>query len=162
MTATLETKPSVTSPPPLSSIPPSEVDVEAIQRLAEQRQKLLGQISRIIIGQQEVIDNVLLTIFCGGHALIVGVPGLAKTLLVRSLARALNLSFSRIQFTPDLMPSDITGTDIIQEDPASNQRRLEFLPGPIFANLILADEINRTPPKTQAAMLQTMQEHEVT
>src|SRR5678815_1135716 len=114
-----------------------------------------------IVGQRDVIENVLLTIFCGGHGLIVGVPGLAKTLLVRSLARALNLSFSRIQFTPDLMPSDITGTDIIQEDPASNQRRLEFLPGPIFANLILADEINRTPPKTQAAMLQTMQEHEV-
>jgi MoxR-like ATPase len=102
-----------------------------------------------------------LTIFCGGHALIVGVPGLAKTLLVRSLGRTLNLSFSRIQFTPDLMPSDITGTDIIEEDPATGKRRLEFLPGPIFANLILADEINRTPPKTQAAMLQVMQEHEV-
>src|SRR5207248_5840336 len=113
------------------------------------------------VGQHEVIENVLLTIFCGGHALIVGVPGLAKTLLVRSLARTLELAFSRIQFTPDLMPSDITGTDIIQEDPASGQRRLEFLPGPIFANLILADEINRTPPKTQAAMLQTMQEREV-
>ena len=138
------------------------VQVEAIARLAEQRKALVDQISKAIVGQREVIDNVLLTIFCGGHALIIGVPGLAKTLLVRSLARALNLSFSRIQFTPDLMPSDITGTDIIQEDPASGQRRLEFLPGPIFASLILADEINRTPPKTQAAMLQTMQEHEVT
>ncbi|HZR15845.1 MAG TPA: MoxR family ATPase [Verrucomicrobiae bacterium] len=137
------------------------VNVEAINRLAEQRARLLQQISKIIIGQQDVIDNVLLTIFCGGHALIVGVPGLAKTLLVRCLSRTLHLSFSRIQFTPDLMPSDITGTDIIQEDPASGQRRLEFLPGPIFANLILADEINRTPPKTQAAMLQTMQEREV-
>jgi MoxR-like ATPase len=137
------------------------VDVEAIGRLAQQRTRLVEQISRVIVGQREVIDNVLLTIFCGGHALIVGVPGLAKTLLVRCLARTLHLSFSRIQFTPDLMPSDITGTDIIQEDPASGQRRLEFLPGPIFANLILADEINRTPPKTQAAMLQTMQEHEV-
>jgi MoxR-like ATPase len=136
--------------------------VEAIVRLAEQRKALVDQISKAIAGQREVIDNVLLTIFCGGHALIVGVPGLAKTLLVRSLARALSLSFSRIQFTPDLMPSDITGTDIIQEDPASGQRRLEFLPGPIFASLVLADEINRTPPKTQAAMLQTMQEHEVT
>jgi MoxR-like ATPase len=135
--------------------------VEAISRLAEQRTRLLDQLSKVIIGQHEVIDNVLLTIFCGGHALIVGVPGLAKTLLVRSLSRSLRLSFSRIQFTPDLMPSDITGTDIIQEDPASGQRRLEFLPGPIFANLILADEINRTPPKTQAAMLQTMQEREV-
>src|SRR5207237_830586 len=100
-------------------------------------------------------------IFCGGHALIIGVPGLAKTLLVRSLGRSLNLAFSRIQFTPDLMPSDITGTDIIEEDPATGKRRLEFLPGPIFANLVLADEINRTPPKTQAAMLQTMQEYEV-
>jgi MoxR-like ATPase len=137
------------------------VDVEAIARLTEQRRRLIEQLGKIIIGQHDVIDNVLLTIFCGGHGLIVGVPGLAKTLLVRSLSRALNLSFSRIQFTPDLMPSDITGTDIIQEDPASGQRHLEFLPGPIFANLILADEINRTPPKTQAAMLQTMQEHEV-
>ena len=136
-------------------------NVEAIARLAEQRQALVNQIGNVIVGQREVIDNVLLTIFCGGHALIVGVPGLAKTLLVRSLGRTLNLSFSRIQFTPDLMPSDITGTDIIEEDPATGKRRLEFLPGPIFANLVLADEINRTPPKTQAAMLQTMQEHEV-
>src|SRR6185436_2599105 len=114
------------------------------------------------VGQKQVIDDVLLTIFCGGHALIIGVPGLAKTLLIRSLGRALELTFSRIQFTPDLMPSDITGTEIIQEDPASGQRRLESLRGPIFANLVLADEINRTPPKTQAAMLQVMQEHEVT
>jgi MoxR-like ATPase len=139
----------------------TSASVEAIARLAEQRQALVNQIGHVIVGQREVIDNVLLTIFCGGHALIVGVPGLAKTLLVRSLGRTLNLSFSRIQFTPDLMPSDITGTDIIEEDPATGKRRLEFLPGPIFANLILADEINRTPPKTQAAMLQTMQEHEV-
>jgi MoxR-like ATPase len=148
----------VASSPPVAA---GGVDVEAISRLAEQRQRLNQQIAKVIIGQQEVIDNVLLTIFCGGHALIVGVPGLAKTLLVRCLARALHLSFSRIQFTPDLMPSDITGTDIIQEDPANGQRKLEFLPGPIFANLVLADEINRTPPKTQAAMLQTMQEREV-
>jgi MoxR-like ATPase len=147
--------------PPPASAASSQVNVEAITRLAEQRSRLISQISKVIIGQQEVIDNVLLTIFCGGHALIVGVPGLAKTLLVRCLGRTLRLSFSRIQFTPDLMPSDITGTDIIQEDPASGQRRLEFLPGPVFANLILADEINRTPPKTQAAMLQTMQEREV-
>jgi MoxR-like ATPase len=139
----------------------AQIDVAAISQLAAQRARLIEQLGHAIVGQQEVIDNVLLTIFCGGHALIVGVPGLAKTLLVRTLSRALDLSFSRIQFTPDLMPSDITGTDIIQEDPASRQRRLEFLPGPIFANLILADEINRTPPKTQAAMLQTMQEHEV-
>ena len=147
-------------PPPLAAT--AVVDVKAIAKLAEQRSQLCQQISRVIVGQQEVVNDVLLTVFCGGHALIVGVPGLAKTLLVRCLARTLDLSFSRIQFTPDLMPSDITGTDIIQEDPASGQRKLEFLPGPIFANLILADEINRTPPKTQAAMLQTMQEHEVT
>jgi MoxR-like ATPase len=147
--------------PPPAQTATGPVNVEAIERLAEQRSRLIQQLSRVIVGQQDVIDNVLLTIFCGGHALIVGVPGLAKTLLVRCLSRTLDLSFNRIQFTPDLMPSDITGTDIIQEDPASGQRRLEFLPGPIFANLILADEINRTPPKTQAAMLQTMQEREV-
>src|SRR6266568_4074254 len=147
--------------PPVAAPLNQQINVEAITRLAEQRTRLIQQLSKVNIGQQEVIDNVLLTIFCGGHALIVGVPGLAKTLLVRCLARTLDLSFSRIQFTPDLMPSDITGTDIIQEDPASGQRRLEFLPGPIFANLILAEEINRTPPKTQAAMLQTMQEREV-
>src|SRR5262245_3550600 len=153
-------QPATVLPPPVET--ENHVDVEAIQRLAVQRRQLIEQLAQVIVGQREVIDNVLLTIFCGGHALIVGVPGLAKTLLVRSLGRALHLSFTRIQFTPDLMPSDITGTDIIQEDPASGQRRLEFLPGPIFANLVLADEINRTPPKTQAAMLQTMQEHEVT
>jgi len=149
--------PSSAALPPV----PSQINADAIARLAEQRKALVGQLANVIIGQRDVIENVLLTIFCGGHALIVGVPGLAKTLLVRSLGRALNLSFSRIQFTPDLMPSDITGTDIIEEDPATGKRRLEFLPGPIFANLILADEINRTPPKTQAAMLQVMQEHEV-
>ncbi len=140
----------------------SAIDVEAINRLTTQRQALIDQLGHVIIGQKEVIDNVLLTIFCGGHGLVVGVPGLAKTLLVRSLGRALNLTFSRIQFTPDLMPSDITGTEIIQEDSTNGKRRLEFMPGPIFANLILADEINRTPPKTQAAMLQVMQEREVT
>jgi MoxR-like ATPase len=138
------------------------MDVEAIQRLSAKREALVGQLGRIIVGQREVIGNVLLTIFCGGHGLIVGVPGLAKTLLVRSLGRALSLSFSRIQFTPDLMPSDITGTDLIEEDAATGRRRTEFLKGPIFAHLVLADEINRTPPKTQAAMLQTMQEREVT
>ena len=141
---------------------PPELNVQAIANLARKRAALVEQLGRVIVGQQEVIDNVLLTIFCGGHGLIVGVPGLAKTLLVRSLGRALHLTFSRIQFTPDLMPSDITGTDIIEEDPATGKRRLEFLAGPIFANLVLADEINRTPPKTQAAMLQTMQEYEVT
>jgi MoxR-like ATPase len=137
------------------------IQVEAIAKLAQQRTALVDQLSRVIIGQRDVIDNVLLTIFCGGHGLVVGVPGLAKTLLIRTLGRALDLSFSRVQFTPDLMPSDITGTEILQADPTTGQRRLEFLPGPIFANLVLADEINRTPPKTQAAMLQTMQEYEV-
>src|SRR5512137_1102775 len=106
-----------------------KVDVEAISRLTAQRQSLLEQLGRVIVGQREVIDNVLLTIFCGGHGLVVGVPGLAKTLLVRSLGRALNLTFSRIQFTPDLMPSDITGTDIIQDDPQTGKRKLEFLRG---------------------------------
>ncbi|PYI83793.1 MAG: AAA family ATPase, partial [Verrucomicrobia bacterium] len=129
-------QPATVLPPPFATDNP--VDVQAIHRLTDQRRRLVEQLAQVIVGQREVIDQVLLTIFCGGHALIVGVPGLAKTLLVRSLGRALHLSFTRIQFTPDLMPSDITGTDIIQEDPASGQRRLEFLPGPIFANLVLA------------------------
>jgi len=140
---------------------PEKTNLGAIEALAAQREALARQLSQVIVGQKEVIENVLLTIFCGGHALLVGVPGLAKTLLIRSLGRALALSLNRSQFTPDLMPSDITGTEIIEEDSATGKRRLEFLPGPIFANLVLADEINRTPPKTQAAMLQTMQEHEV-
>lgn len=138
-----------------------KINLQAIEHLALRREALLRELGRVIVGQKPVIDNVLLTIFCGGHALIVGVPGLAKTLLVSTLGRLLALTFNRIQFTPDLMPSDITGTDILQEDPVTGRRRLEFLPGPVFANLVLADEINRTPPKTQAAMLQTMQEHEV-
>ncbi|PYJ85328.1 MAG: AAA family ATPase [Verrucomicrobia bacterium] len=154
LTLTAERSPTT----PTKSAP---MNLKAIEALAAHREALLRQLSRVIVGQKEVIENVLLTIFCGGHALLVGVPGLAKTLLIRSLGRALALSFSRIQFTPDLMPSDITGTEIIEEDSATGKRRLEFLPGPIFANLVLADEINRTPPKTQAAMLQTMQEHEV-
>jgi MoxR-like ATPase len=148
-----------------ATLPPAASDnsaLKAFDNLANQHAALRAQLSRVIIGQDQVIENVLLTIFCGGHALIIGVPGLAKTLLISSLGKALALSFSRIQFTPDLMPSDITGTDIIEEDPATGKRRLEFLQGPVFANLVLADEINRTPPKTQAAMLQTMQEHEVT
>src|SRR5690606_24460486 len=115
-----------------------------------------------IIGQKSIIDQVLLTLFVGGNSLIIGVPGLAKTLLIRTLAQVLNLRFSRIQFTPDLMPSDITGTDIIQEDAENGRRQMVFSPGPIFANIVLADEINRTPPKTQAALLEAMQEHRVT
>lgn len=129
--------------------------------IPEKHQALSAGIAKSIIGQRSVVDDVLLTILCGGHALITGVPGLAKTSLIRTLSQCLDLSFRRIQFTPDLMPSDITGTDIIEEDPATGKRRIQFLEGPVFGNLILADEINRTPPKTQAAMLQTMQEHEV-
>jgi MoxR-like ATPase len=131
-------------------------------RMRDGRRQILEQLRKIIIGQQEVIDQVLLTLLVGGNSLIVGVPGLAKTLLIHTLARVLDLKFSRIQFTPDLMPSDITGTDIIQEDPTTGRRQMVFAPGPIFANIVLADEINRTPPKTQSALLEAMQEHRVT
>ncbi len=136
--------------------------LEAVDVLKDARQRILGEVGKVIIGQQVVIDDVLTCLFGRGHALIVGVPGLAKTLLISTLAQILDLKFKRIQFTPDLMPSDITGTDILEEDPETRRRELTFFPGPIFANVILADEINRTPPKTQAAMLQAMQEKEVT
>jgi MoxR-like ATPase len=126
------------------------------------RQQIIAELGKLIVGQQEVVHQILLTLFVGGNSLIVGVPGLAKTLLVRTLAQVLDLRFNRIQFTPDLMPSDITGTDIIQEDAATGRRQMVFSPGPIFANIVLADEINRTPPKTQAALLEAMQEHRVT
>ncbi|MBI2401837.1 MAG: MoxR family ATPase [Gemmatimonadetes bacterium] len=122
----------------------------------------MAELRKLIVGQENVIDQVLISLFVGGNSLIIGVPGLAKTLLIQTMARVLDLKFSRIQFTPDLMPSDITGTDIIQEDPETGRRHLQFLPGPIFANIVLADEINRTPPKTQAALLEAMQEHRVT
>ena len=124
--------------------------------------KLREQIATTIVGQNEVVDQILTAVFCRGHALVVGVPGLAKTLLISTIARTLSLGFSRIQFTPDLMPSDITGTEVIEEDKASGVRALRFVKGPIFSNVILADEINRTPPKTQAALLQAMQEYRVT
>jgi MoxR-like ATPase len=123
---------------------------------------LKSELAKAIVGQQKVVEDVLLALVCGEHALLTGVPGLAKTLLIRSLSDSLDLGFNRIQFTPDLMPSDITGTDIIQEDTATGQRERRFLEGPVFTNLLLADEINRTPPRTQAAMLQTMQERQVT
>ncbi|MEO8482824.1 MAG: MoxR family ATPase [Acidobacteriota bacterium] len=126
------------------------------------RKKIEAELAKLIVGQQEIINQVLLTLFVGGNSLIVGVPGLAKTLLIRTLAQVLELRFNRIQFTPDLMPSDITGTDIIQEDATTGRRQMVFAPGPIFANIVLADEINRTPPKTQAALLEAMQEHRVT
>jgi MoxR-like ATPase len=137
-------------------------DVDLLERLAAARQELLAQVTRRIVGQHEVLEGVLTAIVSGGHGLLVGVPGLAKTLMVSTIAQALDLRFSRIQFTPDLMPSDITGTEIIEEDPGSGKREFRFVHGPVFANVVLADEINRTPPKTQAALLQAMQEHEVT
>ena len=137
-------------------------DVELLSRLETARSKLMAQISNRIVGQQEVLEGVLTAIVSDGHGLLVGVPGLAKTLMVSTIADALDLEFSRIQFTPDLMPSDITGTEIIEEDPGSGKREFRFVHGPVFANVVLADEINRTPPKTQAALLQAMQEHEVT
>lgn len=132
------------------------------EEVAEARERLLEQVSRVIVGQREVIDQLLIALFAQGHCLFIGVPGLAKTLLVRTTARALDLRFSRIQFTPDLMPSDITGTELVEENPQTGERQYRFIPGPIFANVILADEINRTPPKTQSALLQAMQELQVT
>jgi MoxR-like ATPase len=141
---------------------PADSDIESAKFLASAYQRLGDELSKVIVGQQRVIEEILIAIFSRGHCLMQGVPGLAKTLLVSTLARTMELSYARIQFTPDLMPSDITGTDILQEDPESGRRRFEFQKGPIFANLLLADEINRTPPKTQAALLQAMQEHQVT
>src|SRR5436305_3343833 len=132
-----------------------------LEHLRQAHQILRREIGKVIIGQEAVLDQLLMAIFCRGHALLVGVPGLAKTLMVSTLAQALDLTFKRIQFTPDLMPSDITGTEVIQDDPATRQRMFKFLPGPVFAHIVLADEINRTPPKTQAALLEAMQERKV-
>jgi MoxR-like ATPase len=137
-------------------------DIELLHHLARARRALLEQIGRRIIGQHEVVDNLVAALLSGGHALLVGVPGLAKTLLVKTVAEALDLAFSRVQFTPDLMPSDITGTELLEEEHATGRRIFKFVRGPIFGNVILADEINRAPPKTQAALLQAMQEHAVT
>src|ERR1700694_6028623 len=142
--------------------PRIEGDVAAIERLNDGYRRITKEIGKAVIGQQRVLEELLIAIFARGHCLLVGVPGLAKTLMIRTLADALNLSFSRIQFTPDLMPSDITGTEVLQEDKATGQRLFKFLHGPIFANIVLADEINRTPPKTQAALLEAMQERQVT
>jgi MoxR-like ATPase len=136
--------------------------VELLERLTEARAQLVAQISRRVIGQRAIVDGLLTALLGDGHALLVGVPGLAKTLLISTLAEALDLKFSRIQFTPDLMPSDIVGTDVIEEDVATGKRQIRFIPGPVFANVILADEINRTPPRTQAALLEAMQEYQVT
>jgi len=148
--------------PDTSPRPDHSADVKAVQQLGKARQVLLKEIHKIVVGQDEVIDLLLTAMFARGHCLIVGVPGLAKSLLVHTLSQVLKLEFSRIQFTPDLMPSDITGTEIIEEDRATGQRAFRFVRGPLFANIILADEINRTPPKTQAALLQAMQEYEIT
>ncbi len=137
-------------------------DVSTAKKMQEAKAAILSEISKVIIGQSEAIEQVLISLFARGHCLIMGVPGLAKTLLISSLSQILDLKFSRIQFTPDLMPSDVTGSEILQEDPASRQRSFRFVSGPIFANMILADEINRTPPKTQASVLEAMQEFQVT
>jgi MoxR-like ATPase len=141
---------------------PGQDSVRSVEELAAARQKIVNEIHKVIVGQESIIDELLSCLFARGHMLIIGVPGLAKTLLISTLARILDLKFKRIQFTPDLMPSDITGTDIIEEDLTTGHRKFTFVPGPVFANIILADEINRTPPKTQAALLQAMQEREVT
>jgi len=133
-----------------------------IERIARARKRILDELGKVIVGQQDVIDQILIGLYCRGHCLVVGVPGLAKTLIVKSLAGILDLEFKRIQFTPDLMPSDITGTEILEEDPSTRQRSFKFIPGPVFTNVLLADEINRTPPKTQAALLEAMQEYHVT
>src|SRR6185295_9929124 len=140
----------------------SAEDIALADKMNAGRKKIEAELGKLIVGQADVLHQVLLTLFVGGNSLIVGVPGLAKTLIVRTLAQVLDLKFNRIQFTPDLMPSDITGTDIIQEDSATGRRQMVFSPGPIFANIVLADVINRTPPKTQSALLEAMQEHRVT
>ncbi len=139
----------------------SNEDAAVVARLRDARMRVREEMAKVVVGQEQVIDHLLVGLLCRGHILLLGVPGVGKTLMSRTLARTLDLEFKRIQFTPDLMPSDITGMDIIEEDAATGHRKLEFLPGPIFANYVLADEINRTPPKTQAALLQAMQENEV-
>lgn len=140
----------------------SQSDIQAIERLTDSVKKIRAEISKVIVGQDEVVEQLLISLFARGHCLLVGVPGLAKTLLIRTLSEALDLKFNRVQFTPDLMPSDITGTEIIEENMSTGQKQFRFVKGPIFANIVLADEINRTPPKTQAALLEAMQEHSVT
>src|SRR5688572_11920040 len=136
-------------------------DIALADRLRSGQQQILSELRKLIIGQDDIVEQVLISLFAGGNSLNIGVPGLAKTLLIHTVARVLDLKFSRIQFTPDLMPSDITGTDIFQDDAATGQRKMIFTPGPVFANIVLADEINRTPPKTQSAMLEAMQEHQI-
>ena len=146
----------------LKNTEPVSNDVQLVEKLNDTVKKIKDEIGKVIIGQNEIIDQLLISLLSRGHCLLVGVPGLAKTLLIKTLAEVLDLKFNRIQFTPDLMPSDITGTELIDEDPVTKKRDFRFISGPIFSNVILADEINRTPPKTQAALLEAMQEHKVT
>jgi MoxR-like ATPase len=153
--------------PQMNIVQPQQTDLAAeemaaVEKLQKAYHDMRAELGKVIVGQEAVIEELLVALFCRGHALLVGVPGLAKTLLISTLARTLGLSFNRIQFTPDLMPSDITGTEVIEEDKTTGGRQLRFVRGPVFANVILADEINRTPPKTQAALLEAMQEHQVT
>src|SRR5512144_2891262 len=151
------------TPPPVPETPPPtlrQVERETVERLASGRAQIEAELARVIVGQKDVIEQILIALFAGGHCLITGAPGLAKTLLVKSIARIFHLKFQRIQFTPDLMPADITGPEILQD--TGEGRKMTFVRGPVFANIILADEINRTPPKTQAALLEAMQEHQVT
>src|SRR5438045_5538718 len=147
-------------PPQSSDL--AESEMAAVEKLQKAYHDMRAELGKVIVGQEAVIEELLIALFCRGHALLVGVPGLAKTLLISTLAKTLGLSFNRIQFTPDLMPSDIIGTEAIEEDRTSGTRQLRFVRGPVFANMILADEVNRTPPKTQAALLEAMQEHQVT
>src|SRR5579871_6002840 len=145
-----------------ATAPLAQGDLEAIQKLRDAYQNIKQQLARVIVGQDQVIEELLIALFSRGHCILEGVPGLAKTLMISTLSKCLHLEFSRIQFTPDLMPSDITGTEVIEENRATGSRQFRFLQGPLFANMILADEINRTPPKTQAALLESMQERQVT
>lgn len=147
---------------PVSVTPSAHAEMPPVEQLKLVREAMLAEIRKVIVGQSDVMELLMLALFSRGHCLLVGVPGLAKTLMISTLAKVLSLNFNRIQFTPDLMPSDITGTDIIQEDPQSGKRVFNFIRGPVFTNMLLADEINRTPPKTQAALLQAMQEYQVT
>jgi MoxR-like ATPase len=140
----------------------NQTDIQLLEKLGDTKKTFFNEIGKSIIGQQNVLDHILIALLCKGHTLIVGVPGLAKTLMIKSMAELLDLDFSRIQFTPDLMPSDITGTELIEADQSTGKRVFRFFKGPVFGNIILADEINRTPPKTQAALLEAMQEHKVT
>src|SRR5450432_2845148 len=150
----------------MSTIATPQIDTDVLKarvdRFRTAESEIVRQVRRVIVGQEEVLEQVLIALFVGGHCLITGLPGTAKTLLVKTLADTLGLNFKRIQFTPDLMPTDITGTDIIEEEPGTGRRTWTFVPGPLFANVVLADEINRTPPKTQSALLEAMQEYSVT